>query len=71
MSRCRYESKAYQHEVDRINQFISKAKDEEHLRSLLLRRAAKCGPEKLGKFVEVLREMKRGDLAGFIEMTMK
>jgi len=60
----------YQHEIDRINQFIDKSKDEAHLRQLLITRAGRCGPEKLVRFVSALKEMGMDNLAMFIRMTI-
>jgi len=71
MSRSRFLKSASDHEIGRIKQFTAKARDEEHLRQLLLVRAARCGPEKLERFIAALKQMGRQDLAGFIEMVMK
>jgi hypothetical protein len=62
---------SYKHEIERVNQFKEKSRDDQHFRQLILNRAAKCGPDKRERFIETLRYMNREDLAGFVEMTMK
>lgn len=65
------EDKEYQHEVDRIHQFKDKSRDDTHFRQMIFNRAAKCGPGKRERFIQTLRQMKRDDLASFVEMTFK
>lgn len=65
------EDERFAHEVDRINQFKEKARDDNHFRSLILNRASKCSAEKRERFIDTLRAMGRKDLAGFIQMTLK
>ena len=61
----------YKHEIERINQFKEKARDDAHFKQLIFNRAAKCGPGKRERFIETLRIIKRDDLAGFVEMCFK
>ncbi len=64
-------NKELQHEVERINQFKAKSRDDDHFRQLILNRASKCGPDKRDRFIKMLRHIGRNDLAAFIEMCMK
>lgn len=65
------ESDDYIHEVERINQFKEKSRDDAHFKQLIFNRASKCGPEKRERFIETLRYMKRDDLASFVELCFK
>lgn len=68
---CALTLKDRQHEITRIQQFESKARDDAHFRQLILNRATKCGTEKRTRFIAMLKRIGRTDLASFIEMTMK
>ena len=61
----------YKHEIDRINQFKEKARDDAHFKQLIFNRASKCSPGKRERFMDALRYMKRDDLAGFVEMCFR
>ena len=61
----------YAHEIDRINQFKAKARDDDHFRQLIFNRASKCSEGKRERFMDALRYMKRTDLAAFVEMCFK
>ena len=65
------EDKEFQHEVDRIQQFKDKSRDDSHFRQMIFNRASKCGPGKRERFIQTLRRMKRDDLASFVELTFK
>jgi hypothetical protein len=61
----------YKHEIERINQFKDKARDDEHFRQLIFNRASKCSAGKRERFMDALRYMKRSDLAAFVEMCFR
>ena len=61
----------YKHEIDRINQFQEKARDDSHFKQLIFNRASKCSPDKRERFMDALRYIKRNDLASFVEMCFR
>jgi hypothetical protein len=65
------EEDPYKHEIDRINQFKEKSRDDDHFRQLIFNRASKCSEGKRERFMDALRYMKRNDLAAFVEMCFK
>jgi len=61
----------YEHEFQRIRQFVTQAAgNEDKLRQLLLTRAGRCSNEKRVRFVNALREFGLDTIASFIDSLM-